>query len=74
MKKIKVGDEFYLPTEKGWKPRKAIRLPDDPNPIWECERMIVKVYAVPKQKIAEQVFPVEPEWFYQRKLDFEETT
>ena len=72
MTKIKVGDEFYLPTEKGWKPRKAIRLPDAPNPMFECERMRVKVYSIPGH-ITEQVFPVEPDWFYQRKLDFEET-
>ena len=69
MSKIKIGDEFYLPSESGWKKRKAIRLPDNPAPVFECERMQVKVYAI--HGMMEQVFPVEPEWFYQRKLDFE---
>lgn len=66
--KIRIGDKFFLPQEKGWKRRECVRLPDNPNPAFECERMIVKVFAVPSEKLVEQVFPVEHEWFLQRGL------
>ena len=67
-KKIKVGDRFFLPQEKGWKRRECVHLPDNPSPDFECERMVVKVFAIPSEKVTEQIFPVEHEWFIQRGL------
>ncbi len=45
MTKIAIGDRFFLPNEKV--PRECIRLKDDPRPPFECERMRVKVFALP---------------------------
>lgn len=70
--KIAVGETFLLPQEKGWPQRVGVRLPDDPAPMFECERMRVKILA--SGAFPEQNFPVEPEWFYQRKLDYKEIT
>ncbi len=73
-KKIAIGDRFFLPAEKGWEPNECIRLRDDPRPAFECERMRIRVFALPAYKVPEQNFGVEPEWFRQRGLDFVKPT
>jgi len=66
-KPIKVGDSFTFKAEH-WIVH-GIRLPDDPNPVFDYERIRVRILADDGWKIPQQEFPAEPEWFRQRGLE-----
>ena len=65
-KPIAVGDTFT------WRDATFRREPDDPDPLFECERMRVTCIA---SKMAPgyppYTFPVEPLWFETRGLTYE---
>ena len=62
---IKVGDVFT------WDSRTFTRLPDDPSPRFECERIRLHCHAEPSEAQPAQFFGAEPEWFRQRGLQVE---
>lgn len=66
MQPVKVGDTFKAQG------RTFTRLPDDPAPMFACERIRLHCHAIPEQAIPAQHFPAEPEWFRQRGLTVEE--
>jgi hypothetical protein len=66
MRRIKVGDTFKAEG------RTFTRLPDDPCPRFECERIRLHCHAIASQKIPAQLFGTEPEWFRQRGFTVEE--
>jgi hypothetical protein len=69
MSKIKVGDKFALPH--GIYTYHLERLEDDPNPMFDCERIRIKV-TYPKILGQEPtIFGAEPNWFTQRGLEAE---
>jgi len=62
---IKVGDKFKVKIHPDYD---FERLPDDPNPEFECERIMVKVTYPKYLKYKPSIFGTEQEWFKQRGL------
>ena len=65
-KPVSIGDTFKHHTgDQEWT---CVRLPDDPKPPFECERMRVRViaYSMPDPSWHPTDFGVEEEWFRQR--------
>ena len=67
MRPIQIGDSF---TYDGGT---YTRLPDDPAPVWPCERIRVRFHGNEAMGIPAQLFPAEPEWFRQRGLVVDES-
>jgi hypothetical protein len=65
---VKVGDVFRCP--KGG--RVFTRLPDDPSPRFQCERILLLCHAEPEEALPAQLFGTEPEWFRQRGLEVDD--
>lgn len=64
---IKAGDKFTL--AHGIYKYHYERLPDDPAPVFECERIRIRVTYPNILKQEPTVFGAEPEWFAQRGLE-----
>jgi hypothetical protein len=62
---IRVGDVFT------WQGRAFTRLPDDPSPRFQCERIRLHCHAEPGESLPAQLFGTDPEWFRQRGLEVE---
>ena len=72
MKLIQVGDVFSW--HPAGQPKSDVRVfrrePDDPAPMFECERMRVTTLASPLMvPFVSSTFGVEPEWFRQRGFE-----
>jgi hypothetical protein len=67
---VKVGETFKWKDAEGYV-HTFTRLPDDPAPMFDSRRILLKSHAIPGVT-PESVFGTEPEWFRQRGLTVDE--